>query len=109
MNIRMDAIYEGNVSGYGQVNQGRYVTGSESWEKLQQRNAQKIEEFNQKGIEAWKETKKSSIVGGIMGGAGYLATAAFSSNPITLTNLALGIAGEAISGAISTDVASWVK
>ncbi|KLO23266.1 hypothetical protein X275_03735 [Marinitoga sp. 1197] len=57
MGIRMDAIYERNVNGYGHVNQGRYVIkgryviiGSETWEKFQQRKAQKIEEFNQEFI-----------------------------------------------------------
>lgn len=107
MGIRMDAIYEGNVSGYGQVNQGRYVTGAESWEKLQQRNAQKIEEFNQKGIEGWKNTEKSAFWGGVGGSIGYLLLTAATTNPITLGGLAGGIALGAIEGAITSDMASW--
>ncbi|GAB6190234.1 hypothetical protein JCM30566_19770 [Marinitoga arctica] len=109
MGIRMDAIYEGNVSGYGHVNQRRYVTGSEAWEKLQQRKAQKIEEFNQKGIERWKETKEATKWGGIGVAIGYLGLVAVSSNPITLSGLAGGIVLEAIEGAITSDIASWGK
>ncbi|WGS65731.1 hypothetical protein [Marinitoga aeolica] len=102
MGIRMDAIYEGNVSGYGQVNQGRYVTGAESWEKLQQRNAQKIEEFNQKGIEGWKETVYGTVSGAIVGG---LWGAATSGGPGVIPGIVVG----GIQGAIGVDVVEWLK
>jgi outer membrane lipoprotein SlyB len=102
VNIRMDAIYEGNVSGYGQVNQGRYITGSESWEKLQQRNAQKIEEFNQKGIEAWKETVYGTVSGAIVGS---LWGAAASGGPGVIPGIVVG----GIQGAIGVDVVEWLK
>lgn len=102
MGIRMDAIHEGNVSGYGHVNQGRYVTGSEAWEKLQQRKAQKIEKFNQKGIEGWKETAYGAASGAIVGGVWGATT---SGGPGIVPGIVIG----AIQGAIGVDVVEWLK